>query len=92
MHEQRPNEQCAAFGCENKRSEGQFVGEYCGPCDSALRYGTATYGTSFVFQQQLKIEELRAAINSALKLFSSNRPASALDVLTNALLGTTNER
>src|SRR6185437_5863840 len=59
MSESVPSNQCAAYGCQNKRSEGVFVGDFCGPCDSALRYGTATYGTSFIFQQQREIERLQ---------------------------------
>lgn len=57
--------QCAAHGCQNKRGEGAFIGDFCAPCDSALRYGVAEFGTSFIFQQQREIERLRGIIAAA---------------------------
>jgi hypothetical protein len=40
---------CAAKDCVNKRNEGAFVGDFCLPCDRALRSGKAEHGTSWIF-------------------------------------------
>lgn len=40
---------CAAKDCVNRRGEGSFVGDFCLPCDRALRSGKTEHGTSWIF-------------------------------------------
>ena len=53
---------CAAQECENKRTEGRFVGDFCAACDQALRFGVSFPGTSILFKLKEDRDSLLAEV------------------------------
>ena len=49
---------CAAAHCTNRRGEGRFVGDFCAPCDAAMRSGKFIHGTSVPFKYRAALERI----------------------------------
>lgn len=65
-------QRCAVIDCENTTGNGRFVGDFCAPCETALRIGNFDHGTSIPFKlsaevvrQRIEIERLRTALKDA---------------------------
>lgn len=58
MSHKSTEQQCIAAGCENTRSGGIFVGEFCAPCYSSIRDGLYLHGTSKAHRMAAKLREL----------------------------------
>lgn len=53
---------CAVAGCDNSNLDGRFVGDFCAPCDTAIRTGLIGHGTSFIYMLAAENSRLRAEL------------------------------
>ena len=68
------DQRCAVEGCENTRSQGRFVGDFCAACDAALRSGNFEFGTSAPFSLQQEVNRLQRALAFWLPKMPSSVP------------------
>lgn len=78
----RTEDQCAAYGCRNTRKEGQFVGDFCAPCDRAIRTGNFGVGTSVVFKHARVVNLVREYVK---ELTAGNSVSNAWGSLLRAI-------
>ena len=52
-------EECLVLGCTNKKHQGEFVGDLCGPCHNMLTTGNFGYGKTYFHEMAKQIERLK---------------------------------
>lgn len=74
-------ERCAALECENTRAAGEFVGDFCAPCDNALRHGISGPGTSILFKLKEDRDSLLERLLDQLRAHEQCERCEQLDEL-----------
>lgn len=62
------DEECIVFGCTNKKSEGTFVGDICGPCYKIITEGDLNQPSdNFIHQLAQEHKKVGKEINEMIR-------------------------
>ena len=54
---------CIVKGCINRKTEGSFVGDLCGPCYLLLTTGKLGYGVDFISSALRKLAYIKKTVD-----------------------------
>jgi hypothetical protein len=64
------NEKCIIYGCNNKKNQGNFIGNLCVPCYEMITTGEIKYGYTFIHEinrEKCRLEQIIEKLTDTLE-------------------------